>query len=56
VRYSAVDAVQQRFEAVVIEDACRAVDLPGSVEATNRAFAEAGVRRVGAADLLPRWC
>jgi nicotinamidase/pyrazinamidase len=54
VRYSAVDAVSQGFDAFVIQDACRAVDLPGSVEAANCAFAEAGIVRVGAGDLLPR--
>jgi nicotinamidase/pyrazinamidase len=43
VRYSAVDAVHAGFEAVVLEDACRAIDLNDSVEATRREFAEAGV-------------
>jgi nicotinamidase/pyrazinamidase len=53
VRYSAVDAVQLGFDAFVIQDACRAVGLPGSVEDANEAFAEAGIGRVAAADLLP---
>ncbi|HEY9127963.1 MAG TPA: bifunctional nicotinamidase/pyrazinamidase [Acidobacteriaceae bacterium] len=48
VRYSAVDAVKAGFEAVVLEDACQAIDLRGAngestVETTQREFAEAGV-------------
>jgi nicotinamidase/pyrazinamidase len=43
VRYSAVDAVRAGFEAVVLEDACRAIDLNRSVETTRAEFAEAGV-------------
>ncbi len=46
VRFSAIDGKALDFETVVIEDACRAVDLPGSVESANAAFAEAGVPRV----------
>lgn len=52
VRFSAVDGTALGFECVVVEDACRAVGLPGTVEATNAAFAEAGVRRVQSAELL----
>jgi len=51
VRYSAEDAVLEGFEAIVIEDACRAIDLDGSLE---RAWAElraAGVQRVLSAAL-----
>jgi nicotinamidase/pyrazinamidase len=43
VRFSAEDAVRQGFEAVVIEDACRAVDLHGTKEAAYRGFSERGV-------------
>ncbi len=52
VRYSAVDAVRQGFEAVVLEDACRAVGLAGSVEAANLAFHESGILRVKSGELL----
>jgi nicotinamidase/pyrazinamidase len=52
VRHSAIDGTALDFECLVIEDACRAVDLPGSVVAADQAFAEAGVRRVGSADVL----
>jgi nicotinamidase/pyrazinamidase len=43
VRYSAEDARQQCFEAVVIEDACRAIDLGGSLAAALEALTRAGV-------------
>jgi nicotinamidase/pyrazinamidase len=39
VRYSAEDAKQQGFEAVVIEDACRAIDVEGSLNATRERLA-----------------
>jgi nicotinamidase/pyrazinamidase len=45
VRFSAIDGTALGFECIVIEDASRAVGLPGSVDATNAAFAEAGIRR-----------
>ena len=35
VRYSAEDARRQGFDAFVIEDACRGIDLDGSVTATR---------------------
>ena len=52
VRHSAVDGRHLGFETVVIEDACRAVNLGGSVEAANAAFAEHRIPRVMAAELL----
>jgi len=51
VRFSAVDAAREGFDAVVFEDACRAIDLPGtaalpgSVAATREEFAQCGVER-----------
>jgi nicotinamidase/pyrazinamidase len=45
VRFSAIDGTKLGFECVVLEDASRAVDLPGSVEQANAAFAEAGIER-----------
>jgi nicotinamidase/pyrazinamidase len=48
VRHSAIDGTALDFECVVIEDACRAVGLPGSVEATDKAFLEAGIQRISA--------
>lgn len=43
VNYSALDAVRAGFEALVVEDACRAIDLEGSLAAARRDMAEAGV-------------
>ncbi|HET6207600.1 MAG TPA: bifunctional nicotinamidase/pyrazinamidase [Terracidiphilus sp.] len=43
VAYSALDARRLGLPAVVIRDACRAIDLNGSVESTERQFAESGV-------------
>ena len=51
VRHSAIDGTALDFECLVIEDATRAVDLPGSVEAADLAFAEAGVQRISSTDL-----
>ncbi len=52
VRYSAVDAVRAGFHAFVIEDACRAVGLPGSVEATRREFAGFNIPAVPSSHIL----
>lgn len=43
VRYSAEDAHREGFEVVVVEDACRGIDLDGSVRTTHAALAEVGV-------------
>jgi nicotinamidase/pyrazinamidase len=43
VRYSAEDARRQGFDAFVIEDACRGIDVDGSVAATRESFAALGV-------------
>ena len=43
VRFSAEDARTQGFECLVIEDACRAIDLDGSAAAARDAFSERGV-------------
>ena len=51
VRYSAEDARQQGFDAVVIEDACRGIDLDGSLAATREALARLGVTLVRAGDI-----
>jgi len=44
VRYSAEDAHRGGFAVVVIEDACRGIDVGGSVAATRRALAEIGAQ------------
>lgn len=43
VRYSAVDAVRLGFEVILIEDACRAIDLDGSLGAAMKEMRELGV-------------
>ncbi|MAS12162.1 MAG: nicotinamidase/pyrazinamidase [Nitratireductor sp.] len=43
VAYSAIDARRQGFEATVIIDACRAIDLGGSLSAMTAKMKEAGV-------------
>ncbi|HXE08490.1 MAG TPA: bifunctional nicotinamidase/pyrazinamidase [Acidobacteriaceae bacterium] len=52
VRHSAIDGIALDFECLVIEDACRAVNLPGSVRATDQAFLEADVQRIGTSDII----
>ncbi len=46
VRFSAIDGTALGFECLVLEDAGRAVNLPGSLDATNSAFAAASVMRI----------
>jgi nicotinamidase/pyrazinamidase len=43
VRYSAEDARREDFAVFVIEDACRGIDLDGSVAATRKSFAVLGI-------------
>jgi len=52
VRFSALDGTALGFECLVLEDACRAVALPGSVDATNQAFSEQGVQRIHTSSFL----
>jgi nicotinamidase/pyrazinamidase len=52
VRHSAIDGTALDFECLVIADASRAVNLPGTVEVADQAFAEAGVHRIGSADVF----
>ncbi len=54
VRHSAIDGTALDFECIVIEDVTRAVDFPGSVDATDLAFNEAGIQRIDSAELLTR--
>jgi len=49
VHYSAIDAARAGLRAIVIEDACRAIDLAGSLAAAKQAMAEAGVAFTAAA-------
>lgn len=51
VAWSALDARRLGFEAVVIEDACRGIDLDGSLAAAWRDMGAAGVMRLRAAEI-----
>jgi nicotinamidase/pyrazinamidase len=51
VRWSAKDARTCGFEVVVVEDACRGIDVNGSVAETRRILAELGIPLVAAADV-----
>jgi nicotinamidase/pyrazinamidase len=48
VRYSAEDARREGFDAFVIEDACRGIDLAGSIAAAHKSLAAIGVPCVNA--------
>lgn len=51
VHWSAVDARAAGFETFVIDDACRAIDVGGSLDAAWSAMTEAGVKRIASADI-----
>ena len=48
VRYSAEDARREGFDVVVVEDACRGINVGGSVKATRESFAALGIATVSA--------
>jgi nicotinamidase/pyrazinamidase len=48
VRYSAEDARRHGFEVVVVEDACRGIDMAGSMDAAYRALADMAIPRIAA--------
>ena len=54
VAWSAMDAAAAGFEAYVIEDACRAIDMEGSLDNAWRAMGEASVGRLGSHALQAR--
>ncbi len=51
VGYSALDARRLGLDAIILRDACRAIDLNGSVATIEREFAAAGVQLIDTADL-----
>lgn len=51
VAWSAIDARAAGFEAVVLEDACRAIDAAGSLDRAWRDMGQAGVERRTSAEL-----
>ncbi len=51
VGWTAIDARRSGFETYVVEDACRGIDVQGSMEKAWTAMAKAGVRRIQSADI-----
>ncbi|HYA07883.1 MAG TPA: bifunctional nicotinamidase/pyrazinamidase [Xanthobacteraceae bacterium] len=51
VRYSAEDARREGFGVFVIEDACRGIDVDGSVAATRASLAALGIACIAALDI-----
>jgi nicotinamidase/pyrazinamidase len=51
VRYSAEDAQAQRFETLVVEDACRAIDMGGTAVATRDSLAGHGIALITSNDV-----
>ena len=51
VAWTALDARKLRFGAAVIEDACRAIDMQGSLAAAWEKMEKAGVKRVQSGDI-----
>jgi nicotinamidase/pyrazinamidase len=49
VRYSAEDAVRENFAVLVVEDACRGIDVEGSVAATRARFDALAIPCISAA-------
>ena len=50
VRYSAEDARRADFSVLVIEDACRSIDVGGSADAARFAFQNLGIQSITAGD------
>ena len=51
VGWTAIDARKAGFEVYVVEDACRAIDLNGSLAAAWQQMAAKGVKRIQSADI-----
>ncbi|WP_395702118.1 bifunctional nicotinamidase/pyrazinamidase [Aquabacterium sp.] len=51
VAWTAMDARKLGFEVYVVEDACRAIDLNGSLAAAWKAMGEKGVKRIQSGDI-----
>jgi len=52
VYYSAMDARRLGFDVLLVEDACRAIDLDGSLETALVCMQEAGVRSCGSSQIV----
>lgn len=54
VAWTAIDACRAGYETWVVEDATRAIDLDGSLDAAWRDMAAQGVHRIQSTELVPR--
>ena len=52
VAFSAIDTVRCGFESIVIEDACRAIDVDGSLEHAKTMMESSGVKMAAMADYV----
>jgi len=52
VALTALDAKRLGFETYVIEDACRGIDINGSVAAAWKEMQAKGVKRIQSSDLI----
>ena len=52
VRYSAEDASREGFQVTVIEDACRGIDIDGSINQTRESLARSGIQMTTAGAIL----
>ena len=52
VRYSAEDAHRHGFQVIVIEDACRGIDVDGSIAATRRVLHDLEIPAIGADSIV----
>jgi nicotinamidase/pyrazinamidase len=52
VAWTALDARKLGFASVVVEDACRAIDMQGSLVAAREKMKKAGVKEIGCADIV----
>ncbi|EOQ60825.1 hypothetical protein F935_03162 [Acinetobacter calcoaceticus ANC 3811] len=52
VAWTALDAVKQGFKTLVVEDACKAIDLNGSLEQAWQTMQQLGIVRIQSTDLL----
>lgn len=53
VRYSAEDAHREGFQVFVLDDCCRAIDVQGSLAATQDRLRQLGIRSLSAANVVP---
>ncbi|HTQ75447.1 MAG TPA: bifunctional nicotinamidase/pyrazinamidase [Burkholderiales bacterium] len=51
VAWTALDARKLKFDCAVVEDACRAIDMQGSLEAAWEKMKKAGVERIQSRDI-----